>query len=133
MFQVTSIIRSLGCSGGCVSGLCQPCKRVHLMLRKRLLRQKKQLSVPCSRAPLRHYSRAKLATALQLQRRRARELQKKIQKISRLMEADSVPISKTLHGSLQTILDGEHLVNPVTRLFWEEQKKNFVRNPCARR
>jgi len=130
-------VRSLNCQGfsKTTRGLCAACRRISVILRKRLkCRQKRSSSAALSKkTPLHHYSKKKLCQALKFQRKCNKQLHSRISRINNLLKQESVPVPDHLHTSLLDIMDNQQLSNPMTKMFWEEQRKNLQKQPCGRR
>jgi hypothetical protein len=74
-----------------------------------------------------------LSRALKIQRKRNASLRKEIDNLQARISTEAVPVTNQLHSSLKQVLGDEILQEPLIKLFWEEQCKNFKRSSSGQR
>ena len=128
-------IPSSNCKGIVKSGdLCINCKK-----RKRLDARKQARALSAKNRPLKpktalsNVSKSKLSSALKQQRLANKKMKKEVEHMKKKLENESIDIGYNLHNSLKSIMDSQNISNPLAKLFWEEQKKNFGRTNCGKR
>ena len=127
-----SVVRSRKCQG--VGGVCKMCRQVKYNLERKKIRRtlalKKKLS---TKAPLSAVCKVRVSKALRDQRKRNKVLERQVRKLCVKISKESVGVSDSMHSSLVKIMDHQELSNPLVKLFWEEQKKNFCRAASGHR
>jgi hypothetical protein len=122
----TSTVRSKDCLW-LDSELCKNCRYVETLLSKKHERaMSAKESEVSSHNPLKLTNEA-LKKVFKQTRKHSSAVENKLAKFRKELSLESVPVSKTQHDSLKTVLSEKvgALNNPLTKLFWEEQLKAF--------
>ena len=85
------------------------------------------------RTPLNTAAKSVVSEALKKQRQENKILQLRIKKIQKTIRQEGVELDRGMHDSLQSIMSSKEIVNPLAKLFWSEQEKNFGRVNSGRR
>lgn len=109
--------------------VCKNCKYVKQMLHRQLRRRQnknKGDGFIAKKTPISCMARNSLRRALQTSRKESQVLMKKLKKVQKSLEKDSVLLSDDLHQSLATVMgENANKMGKFVKLFWLEQKKAF--------
>ncbi len=140
--ELKSVVRSRKCAGVRVVGsskllLCNQCRATRKTLEKRKSRRVKseQTTDISAKTPLERVAKAKLISALKVQRQTTKDLEQKIRKIQNDIKTDGVQLSQSMHNSLMEVFTQKEndIDSEFHKMFWAEQKKNFGRKKKSRR
>ena len=106
--------------------ICTSCRRAQSVLEARVRHQREMEEKPLHpNAPLRTVARKKLENALKTERKKQKMLLEKIEKMKKELEHQPLEITKDLHADLKKSVEEGVIVDPLAKLFWEEQMKAF--------